>query len=44
LVWETDQNTKKKTPIIEISTEVLDKTAQAIGEKKFYNLPNEQLL
>ncbi len=31
-------------PISEVVTEVLDKNAQAIGEKSFYNLPNEQLL
>lgn len=44
LVWESQQNTKKKTPITEITVEVLDKNVQAIGEKNFYNLPNEQLL
>jgi|WetSurSiteA1Bulk_404760.scaffolds.fasta_scaffold00014_12 hypothetical protein len=44
LVWQTSQNATKKQPIIEITTEVLDKNAQAIGEKRFYNLPNEQLL
>ena len=44
LVWATNQNSNKKQPIIEIATDVLDKNAQAIGEKHFYNLPNEQLL
>lgn len=44
LVWKTEQLAKKKSPIIEIETEVLDKAAQAIGEKKFYNLPSEKLL
>ena len=44
LVWESQQNTKKKTPITEITVEVLDKNVQAIGEKSFYNLPNGQLL
>ena len=44
LVWKTDQTTDKKVPIIEISVEVLDKKAQPIGEKKFYNLPNDHLL
>ena len=44
LVWATNQNAHKKQPIIEIMTEVLDKKSQAIGEKCFYNLPNEQLL
>jgi hypothetical protein len=44
LVWETYQSSNKKWPITEIATEVLDKNAQAIGEKHFYNLPSEQLL
>ncbi len=44
LVWATNQNSNKKQPIVEITTEVLDKNAQAIGEKHFYNLPSEQLL
>ncbi|SEQ27681.1 hypothetical protein [Nitrosomonas ureae] len=44
LVWKTDHYSLKKTPIIEITTEVLDKNALPIGEKKFYNLPNKQLL
>jgi hypothetical protein len=42
LVWETNQNTK--TTITEITTEVIDKNANPIGEKIFYNLPNNQLL
>lgn len=44
LAWKTDSNAIKKTPIIEISTEVLDKKAQPIGEKIFYNLPNSSFL
>lgn len=44
LVWESQQNTKKKTPITEITVEVLDKNVQAIGEKSFYNVPNKQHL
>jgi hypothetical protein len=44
LVWKTDQLAKNKQPIIEIKTEVFNKNVQAIGEKSFYNLPNEQLL
>ena len=44
LIWLTNQNITKKQPIIEITTEVLDKKSQAIGEKHFYNLPNNQLL
>lgn len=42
LVWKTDQNSK--TPITEILAEVLDKEAQAIGEKTFFNVPNKQCL
>jgi hypothetical protein len=38
LIWKTDQNAKIKTPITEISTEVLDKKANPIGEKRFYNI------
>ncbi|MBK1642124.1 hypothetical protein CKO12_09595 [Chromatium okenii] len=44
LVWKTDQLTKNKQPITDICVEVFDKTTQAIGEKNFYNLPNEKLL
>ncbi|MHB0993081.1 MAG: hypothetical protein ACYC04_01840 [Sulfurovum sp.] len=40
LIW----NTAKKIAITEISTEVLNKNAQAIGEKIFYNLPNSSFL
>ncbi len=44
LVWETDQNVKNKLPITEVTVEVLDKNAQAIGEKIFFNIANEHLL
>ena len=44
LVWKTNQKAKKKTQITEITTDVLDKKAQPIGEKKFYNLPNTEFL
>lgn len=44
LVWATNQKAKEKQPITEIVTEVLDKNAQPIGEKRFFNIPNEQLL
>ena len=44
LIWATNQNAKKKQPIDEIVTEVLDKNCQPIGEKLFYNVPNEKLL
>jgi hypothetical protein len=40
LVWDTS----KKQPISEIVTEVLDKNAKPIGEKYFYNLPNDGFL
>jgi hypothetical protein len=43
LIWKTDQQ-GKKTPITEISVEVLDKQANPIGEKSFYNLPNKSFL
>ncbi len=44
LVWKTNQNVKEKTPITEISAEVLDKNANPIGEKRFYNIPNNMFL
>jgi hypothetical protein len=44
LIWKTNQNSKRKYPITEISTVILDKNALAIGEKSFYNLPNDNLL
>lgn len=44
LVWSTHQNALKKEVITEIITDVLDKAAEPIGEKRFYNLPNKLLL
>lgn len=44
LIWKTSQDSQKKTPITDISVEVLDKKAQQIGEKKFYNLPKSTYL
>lgn len=44
LIWKTDQAAVVKSPIDEISVSVLDKSARAIGEKRYYNLPNTQLL
>lgn len=44
LIWKTDQLSQKKHTIIEITTEVLDKKAQPIGTKKFFNLPNKIFL
>lgn len=43
LVWKTNQQGKKQ-PIVEINTEVLNKDAEAIGEKRFYNIPKTQFL
>lgn len=39
LIWETNQS--KTTPITSIEVEVLDKEANPIGQKKFYNLPTD---
>lgn len=44
LIWKTNQLSEKKTPITEISVEILDKKIQEIGEKKFYNIENSSLL
>lgn len=44
LIWKTLNNKKEHIPITEISTEILDKQAQPIGEKKFYNLVAETYL
>jgi hypothetical protein len=44
LIWKTDQTAKKKTPLTEISVDVLNKKAQQIGEKKFFNIPNSSFL
>ncbi len=44
LIWQTNQHSKNKMPIKEITTEILDKKVQSIGEKRFYNLPNSLFL
>ena len=44
LIWKTNQLSEKKTPITEISVEILDKNAQEIGEKKFYNVSQKDNL
>ena len=44
LIWKTDQHSKKRVVIDEVTTEVLNKDVQPIGEKKFYNLPNKIFL
>jgi hypothetical protein len=43
LIWKTNQK-GNKTPITEISVDVLDKKIKPIGEKKFYNIPNSEFL
>ncbi len=44
LIWQINQNAKKKIPISKITCEVLNKDSQRIGEKHFYNESNERLL
>ena len=44
LIWQTENNSNNKIPITDIATQVLDSNATPIGEKKFFNLPNESLL
>ncbi|MBP7881864.1 MAG: hypothetical protein KAZ68_02450, partial [Candidatus Methylopumilus sp.] len=44
LIWEINRTSEAFKKIIEITTEVIDKNANPIGEKTFYNLPPEQLL
>lgn len=44
LIWKTDMTTKHKKPITSITTEVLEKSANPIGEKSFYNIPTKQFL
>lgn len=44
LIWETNQNSKKRYKITEIITEVLDKNSNPVGEKKFENIASENLL
>jgi len=44
LLWETNQNRSEKWVIDTITTDILNKNANPIGEKKFYNIPNKQFL
>jgi hypothetical protein len=44
LIWKTDIQSNRKIPMTEIVTEVIDKNVEPIGEKRFYNLPNKELL
>lgn len=44
LVWKTAQNSIIQMPITEIGAEILDKKAQPVGDKSFYNIPNKEFL
>jgi hypothetical protein len=44
LVWQTSNKAKTKEKISEVTTDVLDRNAREIGEKSFYNIPNEKFL
>lgn len=44
LIWKTDQQAKKKQSILEIATDILDKSAVPMGEKRFYSLPSSSFL
>jgi hypothetical protein len=44
LVWKANQTLAKKIKITSIDVEVLDKQVKPIGEKQFYNLPNNTFL
>ena len=45
LIWKTNNaEDAERTPITEVQTEVLDKNANPIGSKTFYNLPNTDML
>jgi len=44
LIWQTNQKARIKTPIEEISVEVIDKDAKPLGEKKFTNIPSRRFL
>lgn len=44
LIWKTSINAKEKTSISEILTDVLDKNARPVGDKRFYNIPSSTYL
>ncbi len=44
LIWATNQNATKKLVIDEVTVDVLDRDVLPIGEKKFFNVSNIQLL
>jgi hypothetical protein len=44
LIWKTDNGKSQKINFTTIKTDVFDKSANPIGEKSFFNLPNSTLL
>jgi len=44
LVWKTNQTLAEKWVIDSVATDVLDKKAEPIGEKQFFNLPSKSFL
>ena len=45
LVWKTNNTTEaRRTPFAELIIDVLDKKANPIGERSFYNVPNSEFL
>jgi hypothetical protein len=44
LIWKLSSSSTKKVEITEILTEVLNRKAEPIGEKKFYNIPSKLFL
>lgn len=44
LIWQTNRNSKVKSEISKITVNVLDKKANPIGDKCFYNLPKNTYL
>lgn len=44
LIWQTSHADGTLSQIKEITTDVLDKDARPIGEKKFFNIPNNKFL
>ena len=44
MIWKTNQRSTRRQLITSVTAEVLNKKAEAIGSKDFFNLPNEILL
>ena len=44
LIWVTNQNSKERTPISVIQTDVIDKKALPIGSRSFHNVGASELL